>query len=93
MNRVTIYDIKEHHIKNEQIRENLHNCYTMEQSMELRRARWLEKLAQMDTTRGPRALDNYYKHGSHKADQKTNHKPPQNTVWRKHSSSEIYPLE
>ena len=51
---VTIYDVKDHHISNAQVREELNNCYTFHQSLELRRARWLEKLALMSCKRGPR---------------------------------------
>ena len=39
---ITIYDVKDHHISNKQVREELNNCYTFHQSLELRRARWLE---------------------------------------------------
>ena len=35
---------------------DMDNCYTIEQSIELRRARWLEKLAHMGLDRGPRNL-------------------------------------
>ena len=51
---ITIYEVKDHHISNEQVREELNNCYTFHQSLELRRARWLEKLALMSCKRGPR---------------------------------------
>ena len=51
---ITIYDVKDHHISNFQVREELNNCYTFHQSLELRRARWLEKLALMSCKRGPR---------------------------------------
>ena len=51
---ITIYDVKDHHISNAQVREELNNCYTFHQSLELRRARWLEKLALMSCKRGPR---------------------------------------
>jgi hypothetical protein len=49
---ITIYDVKDHHISNFQVREELNNCYTFHQSLELRRARWLEKLALMSCKRG-----------------------------------------
>ena len=51
---ITIYDVKDHHISNEQVREELNNCYTFHQSLELRRAKWLEKIALMSCIRGPR---------------------------------------
>ena len=51
---ITIYDVKDHHISNEQVREELDDCYTFHQSLELQRVRWLEKLALMSCKRGPR---------------------------------------
>ena len=51
--KISMFDVKEQHIKNTEIRERL-NCNSLEQHMELRRARWLEKLALMSTTRNPR---------------------------------------
>ena len=36
-----IYDVKDHHISMVLVREELGNCYEINQSMELRRARWL----------------------------------------------------
>ena len=53
MVNITIYDVKDNHISNEQVREEL-TCYKIHQSLELRRARWLEKLARMNDNRGPR---------------------------------------
>ena len=53
---IDLRDVKEHGIANEQVREELGNCYSIEQIMELRRARWLEKIAKMDETRGPRKI-------------------------------------
>ena len=44
---ITIYDVKDNHISNEQVREEL-TCYKIHQSLELQRARWLEKLAHMN---------------------------------------------
>ena len=47
---ITIYDVKDHHISNKQVREELDNCYTFHQSLELelelelRRTRRLEIL-------------------------------------------------
>ena len=49
---ITIYNVKDIHISNEQVREELNNCYTFHQSLKLRRARWLEKLALMNCNRG-----------------------------------------
>ena len=51
---ITIYDVKDHHISMDLVREELGNCYEIKQSMELRRARWLEKLSTMSYKRGPR---------------------------------------
>ena len=51
---VTIYEVKDHHISNKQIREELNNCYIFHQSLELRSARWLKKLALMSCKQGPR---------------------------------------
>ena len=56
MLKISIHDVKEAHIKNSQIREELDNCYTLHQNMELRRARWLEKLAYMTESRNPRKI-------------------------------------
>ena len=54
MLNISMMDVKELHIKNSEVREKLGNCYTLTQSMELRRARWLEKLANMPAARNPR---------------------------------------
>ena len=51
---ITIYDVKAHHISNEKVREELNSFYTFHQSLELRRARCLEKLSLMSCKRGPR---------------------------------------
>ena len=48
-------DVKENRIKNEWIREEL-NCYALTQTMEMRRAKWLEKIANMSPSRNPRKL-------------------------------------
>ena len=53
---ITIYDVKDHHISMDLVREELGNCYEIKQSMELRRARWLEKLSTMSYKRGPRQI-------------------------------------
>ena len=50
---ITIYDVKDNHISNEQVREEL-TCYKIHQSLELRKARWLEKLAHMNDNQGPK---------------------------------------
>ena len=50
---ITIHDVKDSHISKEQVREEL-TCYKIHQSLELRRARWLEKLAHMNDKRGPK---------------------------------------
>ena len=39
---ITIYEVKDHHISNRQVRDEFNNYYTFHQSVELRRARWLE---------------------------------------------------
>ena len=44
MVNITIYDVKDEHISNKQVREELNNCYTFHQSLELRRAKLLKKL-------------------------------------------------
>ena len=46
----------EQHIKNDTIREKLGNCRTLHQTMELKRSKWLEKLANYDYSRNPRKL-------------------------------------
>ena len=50
---ITIYDVKDNHISNKQVKEEL-TCYKFHQSLELRRARWLKKLALMNDNRGPK---------------------------------------
>ena len=50
---ITIYEVKDNHISNKQVREEL-TCYKIQQSLELQGARWLKKLAQMNDNRGPR---------------------------------------
>ena len=47
----TIYDVKDNHISNKQVREEL-ICYKFHQSLELQRVRWLKKKALMDGNRG-----------------------------------------
>jgi len=36
---ITIYDVEDHHISNEQVQEELSNYYTFHQSLELKRLR------------------------------------------------------
>jgi hypothetical protein len=55
MLNITIYDVMEQHISNEEVRKRM-NSYSMEQTMELRRARWLEKISHMSAERGPRKI-------------------------------------
>ena len=54
MLNITIYDVKEQHITNDQVREKMNNCHNLMQMLELRRARWLEKIAHMDETKNTR---------------------------------------
>ena len=52
---ITIYDVKDNHVSNKQVREEPNNnCYTFHQSLQLRRAQQLEKLAQTNCNRGPK---------------------------------------
>ena len=53
---VTIYDVKDQHVKNRTTRAKMEGTMTMTQAMEFRRARWLEKLANMSADRNPRKL-------------------------------------
>ena len=48
-------DVKENSIRNEYILEHL-DCQTLLQQMELRRARWLEKMSNMPANRNPRKV-------------------------------------
>jgi hypothetical protein len=45
MLNITIYDIQEQRITNQQVREKMDNILSINQMMELRRARWLQKIA------------------------------------------------
>eukprot|EP00980_Cylindrotheca_fusiformis_P019059 scaffold6433_cov125-Cylindrotheca_fusiformis.AAC.1 len=56
MANITMFDVKEKRIHNEKIREMMGNCYTIHQTMEIRRLRWLEKLSAMPVTRNPRKI-------------------------------------
>ena len=51
---ITIYVVKDNHISNKQVREELNNCYQFHQSLEQQSARWLEKLALMNCKRRPK---------------------------------------
>ena len=51
-----MYDVKDQHMKNRTIRAKMEGIMTTTQAMELRRARWLEKLANMSADRNPRKL-------------------------------------
>eukprot|EP00980_Cylindrotheca_fusiformis_P016049 scaffold4732_cov140-Cylindrotheca_fusiformis.AAC.1 len=53
MANITMFDVKEKQIHNAKIREMMRNCYTIHQTMEIRRLRWLEKLSEMPETRNP----------------------------------------
>ena len=52
---LSMTDVKENCIRNEWIREAL-KCYSLKQIMEMRRAKWLEKIAYMPSTRNQRKL-------------------------------------
>lgn len=56
MLHITIYQVKEEKISNKEVRKKLNNCHTISQMIELRRARWLEKISHMNDTRAPRKL-------------------------------------
>ena len=53
---VTIYDVKDQHIKNSTMQEDMDGAHTLTTSLELCRARWLERLAGMTANRSPRKL-------------------------------------
>jgi hypothetical protein len=52
---ITIYQVMEQHISNKEVRERM-KSYTMKQTIELRRARWLKKISHMGSDRGPRKI-------------------------------------
>jgi hypothetical protein len=56
MLNITIYDVQENHITNEKIRDKMNNSLTISQMMEIRRARWLEKISHADSNRNTRKL-------------------------------------
>ena len=51
---ITIFDVKEQHITNKQVREGLGNCRSLHQIIEISRCKWLQKLAKMDHNRKPK---------------------------------------
>ena len=55
MAKINTHDAKENHITNESVREAL-NCRTLHQSMELKRSKWLQKLALFGYDRNPRKI-------------------------------------
>ena len=55
MLHLTIYDVKDDRISNEEVRRRM-GIYPMETILGLRRARWIEKLANMESTRSPRRI-------------------------------------
>jgi hypothetical protein len=55
MLNITIYNVMEQHISNEEVRERMES-YLMKQTMELRHAQWLEKISHMGLDRGPRKI-------------------------------------
>ena len=55
MLNLSMLDVKELRISNKMVREEL-NSYSIMQIMELRRAKWLQKLAKMPKSRNPRKL-------------------------------------
>jgi hypothetical protein len=56
MLNITIYDVQENHITNTKIREKMNESISITQMMELRRARWLEKISHADQSRNTRIL-------------------------------------
>jgi hypothetical protein len=55
MLNITIYDVMEQHITKEDVRTRM-KSYSMKQTMELRPARWLEKISHMGSEGGPRKI-------------------------------------
>ena len=53
--QISMLDVKENSIRNETIREQL-GCHSLHTHMELRRARWIEKIANMPESRNPRKV-------------------------------------
>lgn len=55
MLNLSMMDVKEQRISNKMVREELHS-YSIMQIMEMQRAKWLQKLAEMPASRNPRKL-------------------------------------
>ena len=53
---ITIFDVKEKHITNKQVRERLGNCRSLHQLVEITRTKWLQKLANMKHNRKPKKI-------------------------------------
>ena len=53
---ITIFDVKEKHIINKQVRERLENCRSLYQLIEMSRTKWLQKLANMNHNRKPKKI-------------------------------------
>ncbi len=53
---LTMWDVAEKRIKNEQVRRMVANSPTMDTLMETRRCRWLSKLSAMNESRSPRRI-------------------------------------
>ena len=53
---ITIFDVKEKHITNKQVRERLGNCRSLHQFIEISRTKWLQKLANMNHNRKPKRI-------------------------------------
>ena len=70
MARITIYEVKEKKFSNKYLRQHLEKCYTIETIMDLRRIRWLEKIAKMDKKEHQK---NSSMHGYHNHDHPTDH--------------------
>ena len=51
MTGMTIFDVKEKHITNKQVRERLGNCCSLHQFIEISRTKWLHQLANMNYNR------------------------------------------
>jgi Reverse transcriptase (RNA-dependent DNA polymerase) len=56
MLNITIYDVQEQKITNEQTREKMNNMLSITQMMELHRARWLEKISTANSNRNTRKM-------------------------------------
>eukprot|EP00980_Cylindrotheca_fusiformis_P023198 scaffold10201_cov119-Cylindrotheca_fusiformis.AAC.15 len=63
MANITMFDVKEKRIHNEEIREMMGNCYTIHQTMEIRGQRNYQRCQRLETPE----KSSY--HGSHSQDQ------------------------